>query len=284
MNARSKYWCWTLNNYTLPEEIAIRELSHSEGAGLYLIYGREGKGPDDTPHLQGFIAFPDRRRGTQVKALLSPRTHVEKKKKTLDQAADYCKKEGDFLEFGTRPVERAGQGKRVDLEQIRTQIVDGATDLELADSHFGQWVFHRRAFNAYRQLLDGRRNFASEVHVYWGDTGTGKTRKVHDAEADLWTASDNQLVWFDGYQRQPAVLFDDFVGCKNSKFGFLLRLLDRYPMQVPVKGGFVNWAPKRIYITSNLDPRNWFLGVTAAQELALRRRFTSVTHFGVLRS
>ncbi len=250
------------------------------GVGTYLIYGREGKEQGFTPHLQGFLALPERKRGSQVKALLSPRAHVEKKQKTLDQAADYCKKEGDYTEFGERPLENSGSGRRTDLETIRESIAAGITDLELADNHFGQWVFHRRSFEAYRALRhDKPRSVPSEVRVYWGDTGTGKTRRVVEAEPSLWIAPDNQLNWFDGYSGQPAVLLDDFTGCKVSKFGFLLRLLDRYAMQVPVKGGFVNWAPARIYITSNLDPRDWFLGVTGEQADALRRRFLTVTHF-----
>ena len=33
-----------------------------------------------------------------------------------------------------------------------------------------------------------------------------------------------------------------------------LRLTDRYPMRVPIKGGFVDWVPVRIWITANYGP------------------------------
>ena len=158
-------------------------------------------------------------------------------------------------------------------------IVEGKSDEEIANRHFSTWIIHRRAFAEYRTLMKPDRDWKSDVFIYWGDTGTGKTRAVYEAEADLWIATDNSLNWFDGYTGQEAVLFDDFVSIKNEKFGFLLRLLDRYPMDVPVKGGFTKWLPKRIYFTSNLRVEDWFMGVSAASQSALRRRITDTVHF-----
>ncbi len=282
MNGRAKYWCYTINNFGSAEVLGLRRHGRSGEIASYIVFGREGRGPGGTPHLQGFVAFRSRQRGTQVKAFLGGRAHVEVARASSDEAIAYCCKEGDFEEYGTRPAQRVGAGRRSDLERIRSGIAGGVSTLEIAEQHFGTWIYHRRAFSAYRDLLSAPRSTPSAVHVYWGGTGVGKTRRVLELEPELWIASDNQLQWFDGYAGQAAALFDDFVGCKNRKFGFLLRLLDRYPMNVPVKGGFVNWRLLRIYITSNLPPEHWFLGVTHEQVLALRRRFSTVTHFGGL--
>ncbi len=40
--------------------------------------------------------------------------------------------------------------------------------------------------------------------------------------------------------------------------GHLLMLLDRYPLQVPVHGGSVEFVSKRIIMTSNAHPRDWY--------------------------
>lgn len=93
-----------------------------------------------------------------------------------------------------------------------------------------------------------------DVTWIYGPTGTGKTRYVFENEdlSNLWLASVN-LKWFDGYKGQEAVLIDDFRG-NFCRFHSLLRYLDRYPMDVPIKGGFAVWMPKRIYITSSKHP------------------------------
>ena len=38
------------------------------------------------------------------------------------------------------------------------------------------------------------------------------------------------------------------------KFRWLLRVLDRHRLIVPIKGGFTNWIPTRIYVTSCKSP------------------------------
>lgn len=123
------------------------------------------------------------------------------------------------------------------------------------------------------------RKYPPSVVVYWGATGTGKTKSVWDnltSYDDLWQYPGSG--WFDGYVGQKLVLFDDFNG-GELKLTMLLKVLDRYPMQVPVKGGFANWCPKEIYITSNIDPNNWFPNANAEHVRALKRRFTNVVKF-----
>jgi hypothetical protein len=120
------------------------------------------------------------------------------------------------------------------------------------------------------------RNWVCSVVVYYGPTGTGKTRAVMDnlpSPDDLWTYSGDG--WFDGYDGHKIVLFDDFSG-SEFKISFLLRLLDRYPMQVRIKGGFVNWCPEEIYITSNLNPDQWYPNAHQEHIDALKRRLTAV--------
>ena len=115
--------------------------------------------------------------------------------------------------------------------------------------------------------------------VYHGKTGAGKTRSVMDNvddPEDIYIHPGGQ--WFDGYDGQPIVLFDDYAG-SEFKLQYLLKLLDRYPMQVPVKGGFVSFVPQEIYITSNLDPNDWYKNAHQEHVSAMFRRFTNVVNF-----
>nr|WQA30148.1 MAG: rep protein [Cressdnaviricota sp.] len=89
-------------------------------------------------------------------------------------------------------------------------------------------------------------------------------------------------MWFDGYTGQKRVIFDDFRPWW-CEFSWLLRLLDRYPIQVPVKGGFVNFIPEELIITTNKNPEESFGIYRSNEDLQqLRRRLNRVVHFAKL--
>ena len=135
---------------------------------------------------------------------------------------------------------------------IKTMIDEGKSDKDIADEYFGSFVRYNKGFTLYREL--SRANVAREVQVFvlWGRPGTGKTRIIFETYPNVWIASDPTLQWFDGYEGQDTLLLDDYRG--DAKSAFMLRLLDRYPLKVPVKGSFKAWLPTRIFITSNIAP------------------------------
>lgn len=108
---QGKRWCFTLNNPTEDEE---QELANKAGEVKYLIFGRE-RGENGTPHLQGFVIFNSNQRLRAVRVFIR-RAHWELARGTNQEAADYCKKDGEFDEFGELPVDRSG--RRTDLEEI----------------------------------------------------------------------------------------------------------------------------------------------------------------------
>lgn len=118
-----------------------------------------------------------------------------------------------------------------------------------------------------------------EVYVFWGSTGTGKSRRAW-AEASLQAYPKIPTTKFwDGYRQHSNVVIDEFDG----KVGIthMLSWLDRYPVIVEIKGGSVSLACEKIWITSNVDPRNWYNDSNSSEEQrkALMRRFTLCVHF-----
>lgn len=164
-------------------------------------------------------------------------------------------------------------GKRNDLNKIKSYLDEGKSLEFIADEHFSQWCQYRRAFREYQALKSTPRSWKTTIQVYWGRTGTGKTRKSHElCLSEPWTPGDFQ--WFDGYSNHEYVIIDDYRG--EYPLQMLLKLLDRYPMQVPVKGGFVNWAPRKVFITSNLDPKSWYPVADYLSQQALLRRLENI--------
>ena len=105
---------------------------------------------------------------------------------------------------------------------------------------------------------------------YWGATGTGKSRRAWDeAGLDAYPKDPRTKFW-DGYRGQEHVVMDEFRGAID--IGHILRWLDRYPVIVEVKGSSVVLKASKIWITSNLHPRSWFMELDEITYLALERR------------
>lgn len=247
------------------------------GLASYIIIGRE-VGENGTRHIQGYAEFPNRLRLNQLRLLL-PDSHIEARRGNAQEARDYCTKDGDFDEYGEIQVGR--QGARSDLEQLHQSLLSSKRKRDIADDHFGCFIKYPRGILLYLDLMGRRRSITDppSIIVYHGKTGTGKTRAVWENAPNIEDVYPYPgSGWFDGYDNHPIVLFDDFGG-SEFKISYLLKLLDRYPFRVPVKGGFAHWCPSEIYITSNLDPHDWFPRAHHEHVDALFRRFTHLVKF-----
>lgn len=255
-NSRSKYWCFTLNQPTIAEEEALKACARSDVAS-YFIYGRE-RGESGTYHFQGYVEFVNRVRLTAVKKIPGfNRSHLEQRRGSGKEASEYCKKDGDFVEFGTPTANT--QGRRNDLESIKQRLDDGASSRDISDEFFSRWVVYRRSFEAYTELRNEPRHRPGlKVIVLRGESGTGKSSYVFSRHPGCWISTNPILRWFDGYSGQTVACIDDFNG--ETPFRFLLRLLDIYPIRVEIKGGHVAWNPETIFITTNRPITEWYGG------------------------
>ncbi len=71
------------------------------------------------------------------------------------------------------------------------------------------------------------------------------------------------------------MIFDDYY--HNFRFSFLLQLLDKYPIRVPVKSAFTKFNSGVVIFTSNIPLEEQYPNIPDKE--SLRRRFTSVVHF-----
>lgn len=256
--SRSKYWLLTI----FKDEIVQNHQSffdkifeENEQRIQYFIYQVEKAPTTNRNHIQGYIILTDRWRITQLKKLFQDNgLHAEIRRGNHEEARNYCSKEETRIdgpyEYGQQPESRKRK-----LDEVKEALDKGATDLDIAHEYFGIWCRYYKAFQQYRMLSQPQRNFKTEVRVYYGRAGVGKSRRAtYEAGADAYRKPLGE--WWDGYDGVSNVIIDDYYGW--LRFDELLRCLDRYPHRVPIKGGFVNFAPRLLIITSNVEPRGWY--------------------------
>lgn len=270
----AKRWCFTINNYDESFGPLFQSLI-DDGTISYLCVGQE-VGQNGTPHYQGCVRFAKKLRFHQVREKLGGnRVHLEQMRGTLQQASDYCKKDGDFFEYGA--ITEAGQ--RTDLSNLQAAIQSGASLKEIRDEHFREFIHYSRAINLALSLnaLPRDGTWCTQVVYIWGRTRSGKSRFAHQDSQALCNGqvswlSDPTLQWFNGWNPgSKGAVIDDFDG--SPRITLLLRLFDRYPLEVPIKGGYVTWNPRIVWITSNYSLEHWY-GTQGEHYDALMARVT----------
>lgn len=255
--------CFTVNNYTDEEYDFLTEEFPSNCR--WLIIAKE-TGDSGTPHLQGAALLNDSIRFSALKKMVGfKRAHLEAMRGTPESNRIYCtKQDPNPFEFGS--IEK-NQGKRSDLVSAITKIRAGATLKQLAtgeETDASSLVKFHRGLSILRSLSKQPRLSPPKVFWFWGPTGTGKTRAAFEIatkfgkHADDFWISTGDLKWFDGYDGQSVAILDDFRAKHASSFAFFLRLLDRYPAMVQIKGATVSWDPTIIIITCAYNPVTCF--------------------------
>lgn len=273
----SRSYCFTLNNPTEDEILNVEKHTGDKKNFpiRYMIYGCE-IGKESTPHLQGYLELHTTQRISYLKKLIGfERGHFEPRKGTREQARNYCMKDGTFYEFGDWNA--GGQGKRNDIRQIIDLIQNHTPKLDIFDAIPEIAANNLNFIKEYTAALEKEETKAFrevEVTAYIGDAGTGKTRKVHEENDDVFTVNADEAFPFDGYDGEKTILIDDFYG--DIKYHSLLRILDGHQYRVNVKGShrYARWT--KVFITSNKQPSEWYkAGLTPA----LARRLKNVTEF-----
>lgn len=276
----AKNWVFTTNNWTEDDLLNLEFIVNDPGSPCCFVIAAEEHAPSTgTPHLQGYVSCTKRVSRARISALI-PRSRLAVARGTLLEQREYLSKEGGPVhEWGTAPA--GGQGARTDLAALHASLQSGSSLTQIANEHFSSFLRYNRGILLWKNLNRPHERTVPEVVVRWGVAGTGKTRSVWEAHPpeDVYVYGGGG--WFDGYHGQSVALFDDFHG-SELPLNLLLKVLDRYPLSVPVKGSFTYWNPSFIYITSNLSPDSWFPNIDSARLAALRRRFTRVEHFNTL--
>lgn len=268
-------WCFTLNNYD--KEVDVPNIA--KWPARYTIYGRE-KGENGTPHLQGFTVLEKKTRLAGVKKLHN-KAHWEAAKGSWEQAANYCKKDGDYTEIGEAPMTKkkkatvCGEAEKGRWEDAWENAKKGNFDDVPADIKFRYYRTMKEVAKDHMVKPDDE-NDVTGVWIY-GPPGCGKSRKAREEYPGAYDKMQNK--WWDGYQGEEYVILDDF---DSKELGHHLKIwADRYSFLAETKGGAINIRPKKFIITSNYAPDDF--GWDNEMVEAIKRRFKIIhmnTHLG----
>lgn len=276
---QSRALCFTLNHPSREEYSALIKLVGSQLS--YLVMQLE-KGESGTIHLQGYAELTKPLRFAEQK-LLFPRAHLETRRGTQQQAIDYCQKAETRIP-GTSPeihgIPRV-QGARSDLENLAQRIVNGTHPDEIMKESPATWCRNYRSLDVLfqRSRNANLRQWPTTVLYFYGSAGSGKSREAFAIAPAAYRKCPSHR-WWDGYYGQPDVVIEDMASDSALSINMMLRLMDRYPLQVEVKGGLINFAPHRMIITSNFPPEALYPSACKESMAAFKRRLTQTKLFG----
>lgn len=278
---RSDHWCFTLYEPTLvPAAIPATV--------RYMVYQVERCPSTDRLHIQGYVQCVGRQYGSFISSLTSALfagrpSHNEAAKGTDGDNETYCTKEDSRVEgpfrFGEREPRAGIKGGRSDVMQLQKDLDEGMSVADVSKQHFSRFLHAERGIRSYKRLHTKARNAPPEIFCFIGPSGCGKTRLVHDAFPTAYWHPGGP--WWDDYDGEQVVVFDEFYGHKLS-FSQLLSVLDRYPLRCQTKGGSVQLSATTFVFTSNQHPSEWYNSEKTHQtswaENPLNRRLQEYGH------
>lgn len=194
--------------------------------------------------------------------------------------AKYCQKDGDYIWWGQDPVAREALRKRHRSVAL-AGLMNGTDSLDDVVLEFPnllpQYAQLLKGLNYYKAARRLRKDGGAPTFLYlMGPSGAGKT-SVALSLSDrvniyLVPLQANASTWFDGYQGEPVVVFDNVSPLNVPAYDLICRLVDRSPLIAPTKGGHTTMWPAIVVVTSVHHPT----AVWPMWDVQLARRLTSL--------
>lgn len=266
LNTRGRHWCLTLfysSEWDTAEKLIESFVKNAKI--INYIFQLEQCPTTSKKHWQIYIETSQVRFRT-LKPSLMKGCHIElarnKQAARLYSMKSSTKLEGpwhNICESDFQELTKKVQGSGKSISEIYQEICQGKiTKVEdVAAQNVGVFLRHERSLNSLISSRTKERHHKTVVIYLYGATGVGKSRlsrsvslKLSDG-AEAYYKSDGK--WWDMYQNEKCVIWDDFRG-KSYLFSETLKLLDRYPYKVETKGSMMKFNSEFVFITSNVSP------------------------------
>lgn len=273
---KARRWVFTLNNPEISGE-EFSEYLKTQDCVKWYVFQLEKAPTTGTLHFQGAMGFSYPKRMKEVKIVLRcPHAHVEVMKA---KKPDYCMKEDTRQEGPWMYGTPTSAGTRSDIVEFVDAIKKKATNKQLLEEYPDQFVKYNRVIEAARAALQPDREEPPTVILFTGPPGCGKTAaaKKYAQEHNLsYYLRAPHKAWFQGYDFQDVCILDEvdkYRECGMS-WGLFLRLIDRYEVDVELKGASKQLTSKVIIMTAIKDPEYWFSEENSREQIERR-----ITHW-----
>ena len=189
--------------------------------------------------------------------------------RSLEKVRIYCQKEetrapmSEPWSYGTPPSGAAGAPKA--LDELRAFMATGDNlGAMITKGHVGWDLLSKHLnFLKYAEPLfakDRDPTITPEVIELFGAPGTGKSSYWMENYPDAYVVpygNGGGSFWVTPeIANADTLIFEEFYG--QVPADLLLRIVDRYPLQLQYKGGQVKLKANRFVFTSNLNPDEWY--------------------------
>ena len=283
--SRSKFYCFTANNYTPDQEKHIQSIDCR-----WMVYGHEHVN-EGTPHLQGCIYMNSLKSLKQMNNLFmfeDRGVHLEVCKGSFKQNFEYCTKEDEhYFEKGERPMDKKEEGEREKNKWKRARELAEQGKFDEIDNKLYsmycknfEFIYNKKMKCADNlELNDLKNNF---LWLY-GPSGVGKSHQSRrianelDPEHKPYLKGLNK--WWTGYERQKVVIIDE-ADPEHCKFlaHYFKQWADKWSFTAETKGGNLGEIrPEYIIVTSNYSINECF--PEPADSGPLHRRFSEINYY-----
>jgi len=295
-NANMLYWA-----FTAWDDPKITELPDWM---TYIVYGKEVCPETMTTHWQGYMELCHKYRASTLKNNFKKYFKVEKIKFLMRYPNSsghanmlYCKKGAQpkdewedmkdagesygfnslIVEFGEYKISQ--QGKRTDLKEVSELVKKNITVKQAIDEGHITGMPQLKTFQALLPYYEPPRKLAQPpiVHIYWGSTGCGKSHAAREFLGEDHHEHSYNKDWWQGYDGEKKVLFDDFRD-DQVPFSKLLKILDKGPIVVECKNGSRQLQANVFVFTCPKHPKDWYMDIKEDIN-QLMRRITHIEYF-----
>ena len=295
---RTTTWCYTFQLDDEEQGWDSQNIQNIEAVlktvpSKYHVFGRETAPTTGKKHLQGLIIFPER---TYFKLAVKKLTVNEKKPhicaqgfsethkripSTVQDAIQYCKKEGNFWENGIPPNAWLSSGDQKFDEALT--LAETGNLKEIRSKYPRLYTTYKNFYiaeankNAKYEMLTGN----IKEHFLWlyGPSGVGKSYLARKLAADsgrpYYVKALNK--WWDNYENEDIVIIEEINPDYCSKNAAEIKTwFDIYPFPCEFKGGsFKQIRPQYMIITSNYSVEECF---SFTDIDPIKRRFTAINY------
>ncbi len=243
---------------------------------VFCVFQTEKGAQTGTIHLQGYLQCKKKRSLRQMKQFNRRATWIAASG-SAQANVRYCTKDDTRVDgikrvYGVRKRNKGGS-----LEDMAIKMkFEGLSVADALDENPLHDLMHHDKVVNFGMRNRGVRNWDPKVHIFVGPTGTGKSSTVF-LECDevfkaKWPEHKGDTFWHNGYIGQKGYLWDDFGDDTPLAIRTMMEFLDRLPLDVQTKGGMRPFLSTDIYITTNVDPRDWYPKAPEVRRVALERR------------